>query len=64
MAPSGELASPLAVAGERLRELVATPAPLLLLVLAVGDSDWLVVGVAAPPAWWFSEWRLRDLASQ
>lgn len=53
VAPSGELASPLAVAGERLKELVAAPAPLLLLVpleLAVGESDWLVVGVAAPPA--------------
>lgn len=60
VAPSGELASPLAVAGERLSELVATPTPLLLLApleLAVGESDcWLVVvGVVAPPAWWFSE---------
>lgn len=56
VAPSGELASPLAVAGDRLSELVATPTLLLLLLLllpprvlaVVGDSE-LLVGVATPP---------------
>lgn len=56
VAPSGELASPLAVAGERLSELVVTPTLLLLLLLlplpqfelAVGESE-LLLSVATPP---------------
>lgn len=56
VAPSGELASPLAVAGDRLNELLAaTPTPLLLpllpalpLAVVVGDNE-LLLGIATPP---------------